>query len=194
MDSNNEQNLRDFASQIINKISKMSYADLLPKINQVVQSSISDNFQSEGRYGNENIFGGGSRKWERSKRAVRKSGQTLSDKGQLAASIRVKSHSHTGKIRIEIGSNKPYAAHHHFGSRTGGFKHPGGTSYVIRKVKGVTKAKFVSNKYAAAHPEKIKGITKPHQITLPARPFLVLQNQDLFDIARLILKHIKKNF
>jgi len=194
MADNNEQNLREFQRALKDKFQRANFQFLLPRINNIIQSSISDNLQKGGRYGKDNIFGGGSLKWKPSKRAISQGGQTLQDTGQLAASIRVKSFFRNGKIYVTIGSNKSYAAHQHFGSKASGFKHPGGTKYTIRKVKGVTKAVFVSNKYAASHPEKIRGITKPHKINIPARPYLVLQNRDIDDIRNLIYKNYNKIF
>lgn len=194
MDATNDQNVNDFGGRFLQQFNSVSFADVLPKINNLIQTSISDNFQAGGRFGNDNQFGGGSNKWIVSKRAKQQSGMTLQDRGSLAKSIRVSSYSQNGRIVVTIGSNLKYAAHQHFGSKEGGFKHPGGTSFVIRKSKGVTKAKFVTNKYAAAHPEKIRGITKAHQIILPARPYLVLQNRDLEDIGNLIINQFFKIF
>ena len=49
---------------------------------------------------------------------------------------------------------------HEFGTT---FTHPGGTKYIV--ING--KARFVNNSYDGPH-----GITGPHQITIPPRPFM----------------------
>jgi len=161
-----------FGGDITKAFNAIDYQQLFPVIRTIVQSSIEENFMVGGRFGT-GRFGGGTDRWKESRRAKKQSGQTLQDTGQLAASIRVNvySGSSKNKIVIEAGSNKPYAAIHNFG---GTINHPGGTPYISL---GDGFARFISN-------EKAKSIdnvkyTQPHVIKMPARPFLVLQDEDV---------------
>lgn len=192
MDAQNEYEIAQFAASLTQKLQNMNLTAVIPKVEEIIRNSISLNFQQNGRYGQDNIFGGGSLKWKPSKRAIKQSGQTLSDRGTLFKSIQIRGSFEAGKLIVRVGSNLVYAAHQHFGSKPGGFKHPGGTPYRIYKAKGVTRVRYVKKSYAASNPEKIAGFTKPHRIALPARPFLVLQNRDLEDIGKLILDTISK--
>lgn len=179
-----------FINYILSKLSSINYASLAPNIRELIYTSIQRNFQVGGRYGNDNPFGGGNQKWKRSKRALKQSGMTLLDTGQLAASIQVKVKFERNKIIINLGSNKKYAAHQHFGSKSGGFQHPGGTPYTIKKGRAV----FVKKSWAAQNEKKVRGYTKPHKIVIPARPFLVIQNEDLKNIRDMIAKKIISRF
>lgn len=80
---------------------------------------------------------------------------------------------------MAIGTNKVYAAIHQFG---GTIKHPGGTRYVV--VNAV--AMFVSNAFMGP----VSGITKPHPIPMPARPFLGASESDQTELLRVLQGHI----
>lgn len=67
-----------------------------------------------------------------------------------------------GKLKRVVGTNVEYAAIHEFG---GTIAHPGGTAY---KIVGPGKAVFVKNSEATAGMKR----TKPHNITIPPRPFM----------------------
>lgn len=96
----------------------------------------------------------------------RKPGKILSQSGQLRDSIQA-FHNDT---EAGVSSNLPYSAIHQFG---GTIKHPGGTRYVIA---GVGMAYFVSNAFTGP----THGVTKPHDIPMPARPYLPMDsNGDL---------------
>lgn len=89
-------------------------------------------------------------KWQKSKRASSQGGQTLTDTARLRRSITSKAFTD----RAEIGTNVKYAAIHQFG--------------------GVIKAK--SSKYLKF---RIGGQwAQKKQVTIPARPFLMVQNGD----------------
>lgn len=64
----------------------------------------------------------------------------------------------------KVGSPTVYAPIQEFG---GTIQHPGGTAYFFRKNSDL--AVFLSNKKAADHPFPR---TRPHPITIPARPWL----------------------
>lgn len=80
--------------------------------------------------------------------------------------------------RWKVGTNTPYAAAHELGAT---IAHPGGTAYFVTK----DGARFISNaKATQLEAKKIKIFrTKPHTITLPARPFFFstirTQKQDI---------------
>jgi phage gpG-like protein len=186
-----------------------------PILENIIRNSIEENFAQEGRFG-AGIFGGGNSRWHKSLRARKQSGKTLQDTGQLAASIQVKASSDakitieanakdlikfnaSGDFKIRVGSNKKYAGIHQFG---GTIKHPGGTPFLPFKP---TKRKagfmpnqmiFISKK--KAEELKAKGIpvryTKPHDIKMPARPYLVLQDEDLIEIRDKFAAWIGKQF
>lgn len=119
-----------------------------PAIRNILITSIDRNFSEGGRYGTDNVFGGGSTRWKPSGRAQRQSGQTLVDTGQLAASIQVTVVGNT----VQIGTNKVYGPIHNFGGSAG----------------------------------------RGHSVAIPARPFLVIQNEDLEDIGEAIVRHLAK--
>lgn len=156
----------DFINIVTSKINKINYTSIAPYIREILMTSINRNFQVGGRYGNDNPFGGGNKKWVKSKRAILQSGMTLLDTGQLAASIRVNVKFEGNKLKIVIGSNKTYAAQHQFGfkSRT------------------------------STNVKRFKSYTKSHKFTIPARPFIVIQNEDIVNIRNFIVKKIINNF
>lgn len=147
--------LNQLSQQIITMFNNINWSPILPQIDNVITVSIDRNFSEVGRFGSENKYGGGRDKWKPSKRAIREKGQTLSKSSAgLASSIRVNVTQDNGKINIEIGSNKPYAAIHNFGGVTG----------------------------------------RNHKTTLPARPFLVLQDEDIEEIQYIISEYLKRYF
>lgn len=165
---NVDDSLKEFRDQLQQLVEQAK--DLTPiagAIRNILLTSIDRNFSEGGRYGTENVFGGGSTRWKPSGRAqgqdsttvvkrdkagkFRKQkvgGQTLVDTGQLAASIQV----HVVGNTVQIGTNKIYGAIHNYGGTAG----------------------------------------RNQSARIPARPFLVIQNEDLEDIgtyiARLIFK------
>lgn len=82
------------------------------------------------------------------------------DTGVLQANLETRN---KRNLRAEVVSKAPYAAIQEFG---GTIKHPGGTPYFMRNGKPV----FVSKSGAGA----FHGLptTEPHDITLPARPYM----------------------
>ena len=67
-----------------------------------------------------------------------------------------------GKLKRVVGTNVVYAEIMEFG---GTISHPGGTAY---KIVGPGRAVFVKNSEATPGMKR----TKPHTITIPARPFM----------------------
>lgn len=123
---------------------------IMEEIGEGMHSSIQRNFAVGGRFGNDNVFGGGTQQWIPSQRAIAEGGQTLkkTTSSGLAGSVDYRVEGNT----IVIGTNKVYGAIHHFGGETG----------------------------------------RNHAVTLPARPWMVLQNEDLEDIEATITDYYSR--
>jgi len=100
--------------------------------------------------------------WKKSKRALIEGGQTLTDTARLRKSIVAKAYHN----RAEIGTNVKYAAIHQFG--------------------GVIKAK--THKYL-----KFKigdRWAQKKQVIIPARPFLMIQDEDWAEIKHALTDYL----
>ena len=97
-------------------------------------------------------------------------GKILQDEGKLAASLSRRS---TMDSAI-VGSNMPYAATQHFG---GTIHHPGGTPFIT------TDKGTVFMRKDGKYPRGVR-FTKPHDITIPARPYLNLTAKDIEKIKK----------
>lgn len=182
-----------FGSSIANFFGNIDWSPIIPEIQSIIQTSIDRNFTEVGRFGSDNDFGGGSEKWKQSFRAIKEQGQTLSDTGQLAASIYVDVEWDGSGFKIVIGSNKSYAAIHQFGgtvnipahereSKWKAKKNKNTGNYTYRFAKSTSKTKnTISRKYRVG----------AYSFVLPARPFLVIQDEDLEEIGRVIYRYIK---
>lgn len=144
---NVDDSLKEFRDQLQQLVEQAK--DLTPiagAIRNILLTSIDRNFSEGGRYGTENVFGGGSTRWKPSGRAQRDGGQTLVDTGQLAASIQVNVVGNS----VQIGTNKIYGAIHNYGGTAG----------------------------------------RNQSARIPARPFLVIQNEDLEDIGESLARYL----
>lgn len=153
---------------------------VLDELGEISVSSIQRNFQEGGRFGS-GPFGGGTSKWAPSKRSVRdtdtarsRTGKTLIDTGRLAASVTFSRADNT----LLIGTNVVYAVVHQFGAA---IAHPGGSKYIVL---GPGVVRFVSK-----GAKRFTGFTAAHIINIPARPFLVLQDEDITEMFRVILRY-----
>ncbi|ROL55814.1 hypothetical protein D9V84_10400 [Bacteroidetes/Chlorobi group bacterium Naka2016] len=174
-----DSSLEKFKNEILGKFQNPNFAKIFPVVWSIVQSSIDQNFMVEGRFG-DGLFGGGTQKWQKSKRAIKQNGQTLSDTGRLASSIQVIVSQQGNSLKIQAGSNLPYAAIHNFG----GVIHVPARSRLYvqnRYVRGGKKGKFKKGTTFGQG-----STTKAYTIKIPARPYLVLQDDDIVEI----LKHI----
>lgn len=104
------------------------------------------------------------RPWEPSLRARLTGGKTLSDTGQLRNSINYRADA----AKVEIGANVVYARVHQYG--------------------GVIKAK---NKPRLAFRLADGHFARPSQVTMPARPFLGVSQDDLDEIGEMIISKIR---
>lgn len=149
-------------------------APLMKTISETVLSSVQKNFDVGGRYSLPGTIEGGEKKWEKSERAEQQKGQTLIDTRRLLGSISSRSSSKTA----EVGTNVVYAAIHNFGGDI--------PAHIIR----------ARNAKALSIPTK-EGIVfrksaKIPEISMPARPFMVVQQEDLKEIEKQSLLHLLK--
>lgn len=121
--------------------------------------------------------GGRPQKWLKSNRVKEDSGQTLRDTNRLMNSI---SYAIKGE-RVIIGTNVEYAATHHFGAIKGSF----GT--VAAKVKAHQRVSKKGKKYTVREHERKMKLPWG---TIPARPFMVLQDEDLVAIEEVMAAHV----
>ncbi|MCL5991547.1 MAG: phage virion morphogenesis protein [Bacteroidetes bacterium] len=164
---------------------------ILHKIVALIQMTIERNFIQHGRWSgqttNIDLFSGGSQTWTKWSKGynptkIRPYAAILSRSGVMQQQIEVLPQ---GKTQVSISANTPYAAAHQFGVT---FTHPGGTPYIVLE----DGAHFISKKKAAeleAEGRKVK-YTGPHQVTIPPRPFIVLTEDDVNEIAEVIKKFI----
>ena len=153
--------------------------DLRPALReagQIARTSIVRNFEVGGR----------PERWKPSGRVKKQGGQTLVDSGRLSRSIAGAKPQVTGDS-VTIGSNVAYAAIHHFGGK------------IKKRARSQTLAfsgtgRFLSRKLAG---RRKKGATRvafatigKHEIDMPARPFMLLQNRDIADIKQAIVDYI----
>jgi phage virion morphogenesis protein len=124
--------------------------------------------------------GGRPEAWKPSARSRRDAGKPLSDTGRLRRSITVES----DRTSAQVGTNVKYARIHQFGgtihhkARTLAFKNKGG---------------FLSRAAAARRKTAVRiGFGRAHDITIPARPFLVLTDGDLRRIERIAEAFIRE--
>lgn len=147
----------------------------LEAIKEDLKASIDENFIRQGR----------PKRWKPLKRSTikkrRLKQQTgtkiLQASGGLATSI-------TGNVRgnkIILGSPKEYARIHNEG---GTIRHPGGTKYAHV---GPGEVRFLRKSAT-----KFDGITKPHNIKIPARPFLLFQKKDIREARETLADHLLK--
>ncbi len=135
---------------------------VLTEIGEIVRSSVVRTFQE----------GGHPTRWVASRRAIREGGQTLTDTGRLRDSINVRAYAR----HVEVGTNVKYAAIHQFGGTTG-------PRIITPKHK---KALYWPG---AAHP--VRAVKHPGS-TIPARPFLAVQDEDWTEIKRAIREYLER--
>lgn len=187
----NVQAAKGFIEQLQGKISNMT--EVMGLIGEIVQSSVEKNFEVGGRYSEDGSYKGGARRWidlaEGTKKARARKGKwpgpILQVTGRLAGSFHYNAHND----RVEVGTNVVYAAIHEFGGviqRAGG---PGKVKLRTRRGELVRQGKtgrlanlavFAGSKHA--HTVRT-FVGKPYTITIPARPYLVVQDEDLEEIS-----------
>lgn len=153
---------------------------IMKEVSQVLVSSVQENFRTGGR----------PTQWVKSKRAIRQGGQTLLGSGRLMKSLLTPEV--TGDD-INFGSNLPYAAIHQFGfdgpetvkahsrsMRSGNLFGRG--ERVNKKTGEITQGRIKT----ASGVGFVKSFTR--HMRMPARPYIVFQDQDLADVARITMR------
>lgn len=134
---------------------------------QILRTSILRNFEVGGRKA----------RWKRSHRAASEGGKTLVDTGGLRDSI-AGSHPSIGRHSMRFGTNKVYAAVHQFGAAKGSF---GTARSKPRTGVGGPMKRFSSR----------QGLHPIPWGTIPARPFMVVQPEDLKAMKEAILDYVR---
>lgn len=149
------------------------FSDVSPAIAQLLENSVRQNF----------IDGGRPDKWTASKRAEDQSGQTLVDTARLKNSIT----SEGDKDSVRVGTNVAYAAAHNFGIDEMI------TQQVREHVRVVTQAfgkQFGSHGIGTA--ATVKAHDRKMHMNLPAREFMLIQEEDWDDIHDVITGKLNK--
>ena len=198
---NEEFDTDNLASQMRNLMTGVNFRPFNSILKNIVRNSIEENFMQGGRFGS-GIFGGGLTKWQTSRRATGQSGMTLQDSGQLAASIRVNVDFDGNDFNIEAGSSKPYAAIQQLGGsvdipvtaksrRFFWYMHMKERKKAVRDLRKIYKSRGTTLKKKDLQQQKNDFFTPwmgmalskkdRFHFKLPARPYLVLQQED-FDL------------
>ena len=171
---------------IINRIKEQgkNLSPALKIIAGLAEETILQNIASHGRWdGNDSnitIFSGGKAKWRalapNTVKGYKAKGwsplvPTLNRNKDLVSRIEVNP---SNTRTIAITANSPYAAIHQFG---GVINHPGGTAYGYMTKADASRGRIVFLKAGKGY--MVLGKTKPHKITIPARPYVVFQNEDI---------------
>lgn len=129
--------------------------------------------------------GPGGMPWPKSWRAREQNGQTLTDTARLRQSMTFRA----GPQSVEVGTNVRYAAVHQFGAtiraktakglvfRIGGVRSGG-----RRNARGVLTGSRLSG----------GGWRRMQQVTIPARPFLGLDAQDIAEVDDILRRHLAR--
>lgn len=124
-------------------------------------------------------------RWPKSRRAEREGGQTLTDTGRLRASI---THRLTPDA-VEVGTNVVYAAIHQFG---GAIRREARTQVLAFRARGRGFASRRSTRARRAGAVRVAfAQIGAHDIDMPARPFLGLDDRDREAILRIVERHLE---
>ena len=116
--------------------------------------------------------------WPPSIRALVEGGQTLVNSGQLLASL----HYNASASGLELGTNKEYAAIHQFGGTIAQGARSQVVHFKVHKRTGKQLKGFRKEKGASLAQKVAIGA---RTITIPARPFLGLDDDDEREITRI---------
>jgi phage gpG-like protein len=110
----------------------------------------------------------------RRRTARARTGKVLYDTGRLANSVTA---SVTGRRTLLLGSNVVYAAIHHFGG-------------TIRVPEIVPRRAGALRWYSAGGAPIFAKRARPHTVLIPARPWLVVQDEDLEILTGMVERHV----
>lgn len=145
------------ARELIERIARRTsdFQPLLAVMGERMRYSIARNFREGGRP-----------RWKPSRRATKEGGQTLIDTGRLRSSITYEA----GPRELKVGTNVKYARIHQLGGRIEGL-------FLVRPHTRRIRQAF--GKAIAPRDVKVKGHLRSVDMELPARPFLVVQPEDI---------------
>lgn len=132
-----------------------------------MEESVRENFEVGGRYSSPGSLLGGNHKWVKGKY-----GGSLIKTGNLRDSITSKS----GDDFAQVGTNIAYAKIHNFGATVAG------KTIIPREKKALS---FFWNGIRRIY---AKVTTKTHEV--PARPFMVIQPEDIESFKKTITEHL----
>jgi len=136
---------------------------VMKRIGSLIRASVRENFKAGGR----------PEKWKTSKRAEGQRGQTLRDKNILYNSFTIQA----GRSLVAVGTNVDYAAAHHFGVNKA-------VTQLIRNHQRRINQAF--GKPIEQKAVQVKAHTRKFTLRLPARPFMLVQDEDWADISEAI--------
>jgi phage gpG-like protein len=179
---------------LLKQIFEDNKTDILHQIGALWNESIQRNLAENGRYDGSSsgitIFSGGNRKWVPLAKSTQKNYMlkgyndkkpTLNRTGTMLSTMEVVPKN--GMLYAVVKS--PYAAIHQFGGK---IKHPGGTAYGYATKKDAENGKVKFLKAGAGF--MVLGKTKPHIIEIPARPYIVIQDEDVQEWKQIIMSEI----
>lgn len=183
-----DSQVRELLTRLKAKMGDMT--PVMARIAGYMVTSIEENFLQGGRFSTPGSWMGGLNKWkELSKettipRRTAKGhwpGGILTDEGHLASSIHPKATSDSA----EVGTNVIYATTMHFGAKKGEF----GEKTFVQHIKGhIRKAKSGKTSTVKAH-DRTVTLKLPWN-DIQARPFMVLQPEDIVDVTDLINRYL----
>ena len=178
--------IKDEVSELLRRAQDklQDMTDINRYITEVLMSSITENFLQEGRYSRKGSIKGGSKKWKdlspvtkAAREKIKKyPGAILRVSGDLFSSIHPEYSAHFAAV----GTNLPYAKTMNFGAKKGEFG---------KKLVEVKAHKKVIN----GHEVWVKAHKKMQELpwgNIPARAFMVIQEEDLDEIGMHILDEL----
>ena len=191
-----DSNVDAWGAEFEQTISHIDFSPIFPQIIEIVEDSIDLNFSEGGRFGG-GEWGGGTTQWIPSQRALRqgrvvkgifKEGMTLADTSHLRDSIRVNISQQGTMIVIMIGSNLDYAAIHQYGGDiTHGTRQQVLNFHKLKSGKKKGRTRFAKESKAQFSQKVSIGAATIHIV---ARPYLVVLEEDIQAILKLITEYI----
>lgn len=172
---------RDVDTHLARMLAKgESMRPVMREISGDMHDAVLENFEHEGRPS----------PWKKSKRAAKQGGKTLQHTRRLMKSITRE----YDASRARIGTNLDYAAIHHFGGvirfkgrdRVMNFKQ-------VRRGKMTFSRPGTGDRFAKAskshYSMKVSG--KPYSVDMPARPYMLLLENDLVKIVQRMKRYLE---
>lgn len=153
---------------------------VMREISQDMRDAVLENFEQEGRPS----------PWKKSRRAAKQGGKTLQDQRHLMKSITPDSSADTARV----GTNVKYAAIHHFG---GPIRFKGRERILnfkqVRRGKMTHSRPGTGDRFAKAgkahYSMEVSG--KAYSVTMPARPYMLLMDDDLAKIVQRMKRYLE---